>query len=132
MSLLGQATTAFVAGVTIVFGMAAMGVVESLATPRLGAELGRLLGALGFALGVVFLIVGRTELFTENFFGPVAAAIDDNGRWGLLLRLWAVTLVFNLIGGAVLVGVLTVDGALPAGAHAAQVKGFHRNDEGRR
>jgi formate-nitrite transporter family protein len=119
MSGLEQTSTAFVAGITIVFGIAALGVVESLATPRLGDELGRLLGALGFALGVVFLIVGRTELFTENFFGPVAAAIDDEGRWGSLVRLWVVTLVFNLVGGAVLVGVLTVDGALPLGAHDA-------------
>lgn len=119
MSGLEQTSTAFMAGITIVFGIAAMAVVESLAIPRLGNELGRLLGALGFALGVVFLIVGRTELFTENFFGPVAAAIDDDGRWGRLLRLWVVTLVFNLVGGAVLVGVLTVEGALPPGAHEA-------------
>jgi formate/nitrite transporter FocA (FNT family) len=120
MSMLEQTTTAFMAGITIVFGLAAMGVVESLAIPHLGNELARLLGALGFALGIVFLIVGRTELFTENFFGPVAATIDDDdGRWGLLLRLWAVTLVLNLIGGAVLVGVLSVDGALPPGAHDA-------------
>ncbi len=121
MSTLEQTTTAFMAGLTIVFGMAAMGVVESLAIPQLGSELARLLGALGFALGVVFLIVGRTELFTEDFFGPVASAISDDraGRWGLLLRLWAVTLVFNFIGGAVLVGVLSIEGALPAGAHDA-------------
>ncbi len=119
MSALELTTTAFIAGTTIVFGMAAMGVVESLAIPRLGDELGRLLGALGFALGVVFLIVGRTELFTENFFGPVAATIDDDGRWSALLRLWMVTLVLNLVGGAVLVAVLTIDGALPEGAHAA-------------
>ena len=119
MSVLEQTSTAFVAGITIVFGIAAMGVVESLAIPQLGNELGRLLGALGFALGLVFLIVGRTELFTENFFGPVAAAIDDDGRWGALLRLWVVTLALNLVGGAVLLGVLTVDGALPPGAHDA-------------
>lgn len=121
MSMLEQTTTAFMAGITIVFGIAALGVIESLATPRLGVELAGLLGALGFALGVVFLIVGRTELFTENFFGPVASAIDadSSAGWGLLLRLWLVTLVFNIIGGAVLVAVVTVDGALPVGAHDA-------------
>jgi formate-nitrite transporter family protein len=119
MSALELTSTAFVAGITIVFGMAAMGVIESLTTEQLGGDVGRLLGALGFALGLVFLIVGRTELFTENFFGPVAAAIDGEGQWTPLLRLWVVTLVFNLVGGAVLLGVLTVDGALPSGAHAA-------------
>lgn len=121
MSGLEQTTTAFMAGITIVFGIAALGVVDSLVAPQFGSEFARLLGALGFAIGVVFLIVGRTELFTENFFGPVAAAIAHSGRrrWGLLLRLWVVTLVFNFIGGAVLVAVVAVDGALPAGAHEA-------------
>jgi formate/nitrite transporter FocA (FNT family) len=121
MSMLEQTTTAFMAGITIVFGIAAMSAVESLATPRFGADLAGLLGAIGFAIGLVFLIVGRTELFTESFFGPVAAAIDDDGSsgWKLLARLWLVTLVFNMIGGVVLVAVLTVDGALPVGAHEA-------------
>src|SRR6056297_1410264 len=117
MSGLEQTTTAFMAGITIVFGIAALGVVDSLVAPQFGSEFARLLGALGFAIGVVFLIVGRTELFTENFFGPVAAAIAHSGRrrWGLLLRLWVVTLVFNFIGGAVLVAVVAVVGAPGAG-----------------
>jgi formate/nitrite transporter FocA (FNT family) len=61
---------------------------------------------------VVFLIVGRTELFTENFFDPVAAAVSSpQGRdWSRLLRLWVTTLVFNLVGGAVLIAVMTVEG----------------------
>jgi formate-nitrite transporter family protein len=117
LSWLELTSTAFVAGITIVFGLVAMGVIESLTEERLGSDLGRLLGALGFGLGLVFLIAGRTELFTENFFGPVAAAIDGDGQWIPLLRLWAATLVFNLVGGAVLSAVLIVDGALPPGAY---------------
>lgn len=115
MPELEQVATGFIAGVTIVFGIVALAVVEALVAPSLGEGPGRVAGALAFAIGLVFLVVGRTELFTENFFGPVAAAIesDDNRVWGRLTRLWVTTLVLNLVGGGVLVAIMTVDGALP-------------------
>jgi formate/nitrite transporter FocA (FNT family) len=118
MSPLEKTTTAFIAGVTIVFGIVALGVIEGLAQPALTSGLARILGASGFAIGLVLLIVGRTELFSENFFDPVARAMDEPGAqvWRSLLALWVLTLAFNFVGGAVLVGVLTVDGALPTGA----------------
>ena len=116
LSGLDQVATGFIAGVTVVFGIVALGVVTALAQPQLGQELAKLVGALAFGVGVVFLIVGRTELFSENFFDPVAAAIAERSRhaWRQLLQLWVVILVLNLVGGAVLIAVLTVEGALPA------------------
>ena len=118
LSALDEISTGFIAGVTIIFGIVALGVVEALVAPEFGAGAGALAGSLAFAMGVVFLVVGRSELFTEDFFDPVAAAIEDRGRrpWIRLLRLWVVTLVLNLVGGAVLVALLTIDGALPEGA----------------
>ncbi|HWH29360.1 MAG TPA: formate/nitrite transporter family protein [Mycobacteriales bacterium] len=121
MPPLEQLSTAFIAGVTVVFAIAALGVTEGLTEPDVGAGLARVLGALAFGTGFVFLVVGRSELFTENFFGPVAATVDSGLRTGLrqLLRLWSFTLALNLVGGALLVAVLTVEGALPAGAPEA-------------
>lgn len=117
-------TTAFIAGVTIVFGIVALGVVEALVGPALGEGPGRAAGALAFAIGLVFLIVGRTELFTENFFDPVATAIQSpSGRdWRRLSTLWSSTLIFNLVGGGVLLAIMTVDGALPSGSSDILVK----------
>ncbi|WP_097195638.1 formate/nitrite transporter family protein [Blastococcus aggregatus] len=117
-SALEQASTGFIAGVTIIFGLVALGVVDAMVAPRFGAGVGSLAGASAFSIGVVFLVVGRSELFTENFFDPVAAAVQhrDRGPWRRLLRLWGITLPLNLVGGALLVALLTVDGALPAGA----------------
>lgn len=122
MPPLEQLSTGFIAGVTIVFGIAALGVVEGLTEPDVGSGVAQVLGALAFGIGFVFLVVGRSELFTENFFDPVATAIDEKGRWGELLRLWGFTLALNLVGGAVLVGVLSVEGALPEGAPETLVK----------
>ena len=118
ISTLDQVSTGFIAGVTIIFGLVALGMVDALVAPRFGAGVGSLAGAVAFAIGVVFLVVGRSELFTENFFDPVAAAIQESGRhaWVRLVRLWTITLALNLVGGALLVALLTVDGALPEGA----------------
>lgn len=119
MSLLEEVSTGFIAGVTIVFGVVALGMAEELVGPALGEGPGKLAGALAFAIGVVFLVVGRSELFTENFFDPVAKAIDERRRrvWLRLLRLWGVVLVLNFLGGTVMALIFSVEGTLPAGAH---------------
>jgi formate/nitrite transporter FocA (FNT family) len=110
-------STGFIAGSTIAFGIIALAIVEALARPIAG-ELSRLLGALAFGIGIVFLIVGRAELFSEHFFDPIAAAFNSK-RTGMarkIIRLWIVTLVLNLIGGGLMVLILSVEGTLPAGA----------------
>lgn len=121
MPLLEQIATGFIAGVTIIFGIVALGVVDALIAPDLGAGVATVLGAAAFGIGVVFLVVGRSELFSENFFDPVAAAIDEGGAavWGRLARLSIAILVLNLVGGALVVALLTVPGALPEGSPAS-------------
>ena len=104
----------FIAGFTIIFGMAAQALVKSAAQPHFG-EFASVLGALGFAIGVVFLIIGRAELFSENFFDPIATAFEgkEAHMTRRLARLWLLTFILNIVGGAILVLVLLVDGALP-------------------
>ena len=119
-SFLELIATAFIAGFTIVFGMIAMGIVDSLARPSTG-EMAKLLAALAFGTGIVFLVIGRAELFSENFFDPIAAGFRP-GSQGIvprLARLWSLTLILNLVGGAVLITVLSVEGALPGGASSS-------------
>ncbi|ELZ16425.1 formate/nitrite transporter [Haloterrigena salina JCM 13891] len=115
-SWLELVSTSFIAGFTIVFGIVALGVVDALVEPQFGA-VAHIAGALAFGVGVVFLVVGRTELFNENFFDPTAKAADQDGSWLLvpLGRLWTVTFVFNLAGGFLFALVFAVDGVLPEG-----------------
>lgn len=65
-----------------------------------------LLAALAFSVGFVALLLARSELFTENFLVPVAAAAAQKGSWGQLVRLWVVTLVTNLAGGALIIWII--------------------------
>jgi formate/nitrite transporter FocA (FNT family) len=61
-----------------------------------------LLAGLAFSLGFVALLLARSELFTENFLVPVTTVVAGRSGVVALLRLWAVTLVANLLGGWVM------------------------------
>lgn len=124
MPLLEKSATGFIAGVTIVFGVVALGIVYAAVEPTLGTGLAELLGSLAFGIGLIFLVVGRTELFSENFFGPVVATAQERDRraWVPLVTLWLVILALNLVGGIVLAALLTVEGGLPDGTPEALSK----------
>lgn len=116
-SLLELVSNSFIAGSTIVFGIVALGIVQAEIEPA-SSGIARIAGSFAFGIGLAFLIVGRTELITENFLDPVAAVVEREGAGDLrrLFRLWAVSFVFNLVGGALLVGIFSVEGVLPEGA----------------
>lgn len=85
--------TGIVGGLDVATGVLALLVV----TEATGKEM---LGALAFGIGFVALVLGQSELFTENFLVPVTARIIGRSQRLLAVsRLWAVTLVTNLIGG---------------------------------
>ncbi|MFW6317111.1 MAG: formate/nitrite transporter family protein [Halorubrum sp.] len=116
-SLLELVSTSFIAGFTIVFGIVAQGITHAAVEPQFG-EVARVAGALAFGIGLIFLVVGRAELFNENFFDPMATMAErgETEAIGSVLRLWTLTFVFNLVGGAVFLLVLSVEGTLPPGA----------------
>jgi formate/nitrite transporter FocA (FNT family) len=64
------------------------------------AETGsHLLAGLAFSVGFIALLLARSELFTEGFLVPVTAVVARRASGGQLARLWAGTLVANLVGG---------------------------------
>lgn len=96
--------TGFIGGIDIGIGVLALLVVE--------AETGsRVLGALAFGIGFIALMLGRSELFTENFLVPVAAVVARRSNLRSLIRLWVGTAVANLVGGYVVASLIM--GALP-------------------
>jgi formate/nitrite transporter FocA (FNT family) len=98
-----------VGGFDVAFGVAAYG----LAAGAVGGPRGRLAGAVAFGIGFVFIVVGKSELFTENFLIPIAGLNRrDRGSWLKLGELWVVALALNVVGGLLIVIVLTSHGVL--------------------
>jgi formate/nitrite transporter FocA (FNT family)/Mg2+ and Co2+ transporter CorA len=93
--------TALIGGMAVSFGAMAMGWTAGPWLTSWGYERAQLLSALAFPIGFLILIVGKGELFTENFFVPVTGVISGQGKVTDLLLLWGFTLAFNLLGGLV-------------------------------
>jgi formate-nitrite transporter family protein len=114
--LLEMISTALAAGFDIVAGVVALGIVGSSleSTTRLGPA--HVLGSLAFGIGFVFLVVGRGELFTENFLVPIAGLDHRRGSsWFGLAKLWITSPLFNILGGLIMILLLTTHGVLPNG-----------------
>jgi formate/nitrite transporter FocA (FNT family) len=110
-------STAVAAGLDIVAGVVVLALVSAALSERFGDNPAHLAGAIGFGVGFVFLIVGRAELFTENFLVPIAALDrNDATSWRKLAQLWTISPVFNLIGGTIMILIATTHGVLPEGA----------------
>src|SRR4051794_25903122 len=64
--------TGFVGGIDVMLGILAMVVLSGALAEVLPDELAHALGSLAFGIGFVFILIGRSELFTENFLVPVS------------------------------------------------------------
>src|SRR5699024_6132317 len=59
-----------------------------------------ILAGMAFGIGLLALKLAHSELFTEEFLLPLNAVIAGQATWLQVVRLWVVTLVTNLLGGA--------------------------------
>jgi formate-nitrite transporter family protein len=111
-----EASTALAAGFDIAAGVVVLGLVGSTLEHFFGVDGAHFFASIGFGIGFVFLVVGRGELFTENFLVPIAG-LEDHGRdaWRYLAKLWLTSPVFNIIAGAAIAIIVTVHGVLPEG-----------------
>lgn len=97
----GLLATGWVGGMDVGVGIMALALVKQ----STGSEA---LGALAFGIGFIALTMASSELFTENFLVPIAAIVAGRGGIGQLAKLWAGTLVMNLVGGWVFMAVVGV------------------------
>ncbi|MGH3672324.1 MAG: formate/nitrite transporter family protein, partial [Pseudonocardiaceae bacterium] len=98
-SWLGLVATGFLGGLDVGIGVLALLLVEHTTHSVL-------LGGLAFSAGFIALSIANSELFTENFLVPVVALVARRGTVLGLARLWATTLLTNLLGGWVVTGLV--------------------------
>jgi formate-nitrite transporter family protein len=115
--------TALVGGFDVAFGVIAFALAAGAVTASVQPALSHLVGALAFGIAFVFVVIGKSELFTENFLVPVAG-LERGSRasWLKLAELWSGTLLLNLVGGAALAVIVTSKGVLPQSSHEELVR----------
>ena len=104
--------TGFVGGADIMIGVFVLAATSAAVTAAAGPELGHLAGSLVFGVGFVMLIVGRGELFTENFLVPVSTVLARRAQPRSLLRLWVITFVANYAGILLVTLIMKTTGVL--------------------
>ena len=117
-----EISTALAAGFDIVAGIIALALVETQLQHWMGKDAAHVFGSMAFGIGFIFLIVGRGELFTENFLVPLAGLDHrDGAAWRNLAKLWLISPVFNVIGGLVMILIVTTHSVLPFGTGTAMI-----------
>jgi formate/nitrite transporter FocA (FNT family) len=112
----GLLATGAVGGLDVMLGIVGLVVVTGALEAVLPEESAHVFGSLAFGIGFVLLIVGRSELFTENFLVPITTVISGTQRASSVLRLWAGTLVGNLVVMALLAAIVSRAGLVPPSA----------------
>src|SRR5205823_3719606 len=72
----------------------------------------RLLVANLYSVGFIFVILGRSELFTEQTTLAVLPTLGGRSSVSKLLRLWVVVWFANVLGAAAFAGLATLIGPM--------------------
>ena len=90
--------SALSAGLDIGFGPFLMAAVYTLAAGELPRPLVAILVANSYAVGFIFVVLGRSELFTEQTTLAVLPVLNRRSSVGALLRLWSLVFAGNMVG----------------------------------
>jgi formate/nitrite transporter FocA (FNT family) len=96
----GLLVSGLAAGLELGFSVVVMAIVLTLENGTLVPVVRELLVAGAYSVGYVFVILGKSELFTEHTTLGVFPVLNGNSSIAELLRLWLLIYVANLIGAA--------------------------------
>ncbi len=113
-----HAITALLGAFGVSFGAIAMSWTGGPWMQSLGFDRAQLIGALAFPIGFVIVMIGKGELFTENFFFPVTGVIRGRGSLRDLLELWGYVLFFNMVGSVISSYLMSRTGVLNSSSSA--------------
>lgn len=90
------------------------------------------LASLAYPIGFMFVIMGRSELFTENTLEPVIPLLHkrDATTFNKMLRMWALLIVGNLVGALVLGWILGATNIIDAPLHPSMQEVARQSTEG--
>ncbi len=95
----GLFISAFTAGLEIGFSVLFMSTIFTLFHADLSPEMLKLCLALCYPIGFIFVIIGRSELFTEHTALAILPVLSGSATIKALLVLWGLVFSGNLLGG---------------------------------
>jgi formate/nitrite transporter FocA (FNT family) len=95
------------AGLDLGFGPFLMAVIATLTAEDLPHSVTQILITLAYAVGFIFVVMGRSELFTEQTTSAVLPVLSRRANLSQLLRLWGLVLIANLVGAAVIAAIIS-------------------------
>lgn len=98
------------AGLEIGFSLLLMAVMLTKTEGRLAEPIVEMLVAAMYAIGFIFVVLGRSELFTEQTSLAVLPVLNRKASVVTLARLWSIVYVGNLIGAAGFAYLVSVTG----------------------
>lgn len=105
----GLFLSALSAGLDIGFGPLLMVVALTVAEFSFTSPLTRnLLMANAYSLGFIFVVLGRSELFTEHTTLAVLPVMDKQASLRQLGRLWGIVYAGNIVGGTIIAGLIVL------------------------
>ncbi len=95
----------------IFMGLSALGtaIALSLLGPSTQAQF---IAKMFYPIGFIVVIVGRSQLFTENTLYPVALVLAEKKHFWHTMRLWAAVLPSNVLGALSFAALATLTGAI--------------------
>lgn len=106
------AISGFTGGTFMGFSALGVGIVLAALGTSPGANL---LSRLLYPLGFIVVILGRSQLFTENTLYPVALVLAEKKQLWNTLRLWAIVLPSNLAGAFAFASLISLTHGLSPG-----------------
>lgn len=91
--------SSFSAGMEVGFSLFLMGIVYTLFHGELKEPFVHVLLSFSYALGFIFVVIGRSELFTEHTTLAVIPVLSGRKNLRSLMKVWGVIYSGNLLGG---------------------------------
>lgn len=91
--------SAFSAGLEVGFSLLLMGLLYTMFSDQLDESGMHLAMAAAYPIGFIFVIIGRSELFTEHTTLAVLPVLNGTVSVSALAKLWGIVYAGNLVGG---------------------------------
>lgn len=107
---LGLLLSSLSGGLDVSFSLLLMAAMKSLVASSFTPAATELLVANMYAIGFIFVVIGRSELFTEHTSRAMFPVLSGHASLQALARLWGVVYFGNLLGVAAFAGILATIG----------------------